>query len=215
MVRWTAVPGPRRLLVLGAGGHARVIVDIVRASGTFDDMVLVAPDGPDVLDGVPRVGGDEVIDELHADGIRWAFVALGANGLRQRLAGDLLARGFALANAVHPSAYVAPSATLGHGVAIMAGAVVHPGSTIGDLTIVNTRASVDHDCTVGVACHIAPGATVCGTVRIGDRSWIGAGATVIEGRCVDSDVLVGAGATVVTDLSGGALALGTPARFVR
>ena len=201
--------------MLGAGGHAKVVIDSLRASGFEVAGVLDADPSPRTVAGAPVIGADDALERLRSEGLAHAFVALGGNGLRAKLGARLRASGYALVNAVHPSAVLSPSAVIREGVAIMAGACLNADARVGDLAIVNTGAVVDHDADLGEACHVAPRCGLAGNVTIGARAFLGVGCSAIPGVTVGADAQVGAGSVIVRDLPAGALAMGVPARVVR
>ncbi|HEV7159122.1 MAG TPA: acetyltransferase [Caulobacteraceae bacterium] len=203
------------VVILGAGGHARVVIELIIASGgTVAALTDRDPTPREVL-GVPVVGDDAALEGLYAHGLRHAFIAIGDNAARLAARAIVDTLGFSLVNAVSPRAIVSPSATLARGVAVMAGAVINAGAGIADLAIINTGAVVDHECQLGAACHIGPGAVLAGAVSIGERAQIGAGATVTPGRSIGVGAIVGAGACVVGDVAEGATVVGVPARALR
>jgi sugar O-acyltransferase (sialic acid O-acetyltransferase NeuD family) len=203
----------RPLVLLGSGGHARVLLALVRASGRallgVCDPALHA-EGRGDWEGVPVLGGDEALDRLGPTQVDLALGVgqLARSGLRSRLYAGWRARGYAFPPLVHPAAWVAPDVALPDGVQIMAGAVVQPGCVLGTNVTVNTHASVDHDCRIGADVHIAPGAVLCGAVQVGDGAFIGAGAVLIQGLRIGEAAVVGAGVTLVRDLASGALIVG-------
>lgn len=203
------------VVVIGAGGHAKVCIELLRAGGREVVGVLDADPTPRTVVGAPVIGDDSALPRLRAEGIEDAFVALGGNALRARVGAAARAAGFRLAEAVHPGAAVSPTARLGEGVAIMAGVCLNAETRVGDLAIVNTNASVDHDGDLGEACHVAPGSALAGNVTVGARAFLGVGCCVIPGVTVGADTTVGAGSVIVRDLPAGVLALGAPARVVR
>ena len=203
----------RTVVVVGAGGHAKVAIEALRFSGwnvigcTDFDPTRRAVVGAQVL------GGDECLAVLRSAGVRFAFIALGNNQLRQSKSEQLLRAGFELPAAIGPNSAISPTAKIGQGVAIFGGAIINAEAEIGDFAIINTNASIDHDCVIGRAVHVAPGSALAGCVPVGDRTSLGAGTTVIPGITIGSDSLIGAGSVVVRDLPDGVTALGVPARL--
>ncbi|PZW44997.1 UDP-perosamine 4-acetyltransferase [Humitalea rosea] len=204
-----------RLVLVGAGGHARVVLELLRAAGWFE-VVGVIDARPDAapIGGLPILGGEEVLPRLRAEGIAQALIAIGDNVARDRLGTRLAALGFSFPVAVHPAALVAPSARLGAGVVVMARAVVGTDATVEDLAIINTGAILEHDGRVGRAAHLAPGSILAGGVRIGARTLVGVGAALCPGVAIGADAVVGAGAAVVADVPQGARVGGVPARRI-
>ena len=210
-----------KVIGFGAGGHARVIVDILTMIGGFEIVGLLDQDhdlwGKNVL-GVPVLGGDELRDEMYARGVRSAFIGLGSivnAGPRKRLYEEACAMGFAIVSAIHPRAVVAESATLGDGPMVMAGAVINPSARVGNNVIVNTGAIVEHDCVIGDHSHIATGARLGGAVRIGAGSHVGPAASIREGITVGEGAIVGAGAVVIRDVPDRTVVAGVPASVLR
>lgn len=205
-----------QLVIVGAGGHAKVVIEVFRALAGCRLIGLIDPEpsAPSVL-GVPVLGGDSLLPELRRQGVEAAFVALGLNRLRQRIGAELAGMGYALPSAVHPSALVSPSARIGAGVVVMARAVIGTETELCDLVIVNTGALLDHDNVIEDAAHIAPGCALAGTVRVGARSLVGVGSVVRPGIRIGADVTIGAGSAVVTDVADGMRVGGAPARPLR
>jgi len=201
-----------RVLVIGAGGHAKVVIEALRAAG-FDPVGLVdaRPDAPALL-GVPVLGGDDALPRLRAEGIEAAIVALGANRARERAGEGLRALGFRLPAIVHPAALVSPSARIGEGAVVMARAVAGTLAEVGALAILNTGCIVEHDNRIGACAHIAPGAVLAGAVQVGKRALVGVGAAVRPGISIGADAVIGAGSAVVADVPPGAVVGGVPAR---
>jgi sugar O-acyltransferase (sialic acid O-acetyltransferase NeuD family) len=202
----------RSLAILGASGHGLVVAEAASLTGWaqihfFDDR------WPSVTKcGAWAVVGDkDALFNLAAD-YDGAIVAVGDNRVRGWLAGELRQCGGQLAQVVHPSASLSPSAVLGSGVFIGPGAIVNPGTVIGDDVIVNSGAIVEHECRLGASVHISPGAVLAGQVSVGERSWIGAGAIVIQCLSVGEDVIVGAGACVTKGIESNRVVAGVPAR---
>lgn len=211
------------LLVVGGGGHGKVVADVARACGW--EVVGFADADPAKAGRVVEPGGAAVVatqDELLRAatsggplpaGAAAVALAVGNNRERLRLA-ELLA-GVPLPPLVHPSAVVSPSVRVGRGTVVFAAAVVNAGARLGDAAVVNTAVVVEHDCDVAEGAHLSPGAVLAGGVRVGRRAWVGANATVIQGIALGADVTVGAGAVVLRDVPDGTTVVGVPARAIR
>lgn len=199
------------LVVFGAGGHGKVVVDAAQAAGIHIDLVVDDhPASPQLL-GVQLVSSRDPY-WLGLKQFRFV-VAVGDNLTRARLFAALQDRGGRPLNVVHPRSVLAPSVRLGLGVMICAGVVVNVDARIGDNCIVNTSASVDHDCVVEEHVHLCPGVRLAGMVRIGARSILGTGAVVLPGVRVGTGCVVGAGAVVNRDLPDRVMAYGVPCRI--
>ena len=202
------------VVIIGSGGHAKVVIELIRAEGRYQVKGCTGlGESGFVLGDVPILGTDSVLPAMLANGAKKAFVAIGDNHLRLRLLAQVLEMGFELINAVSPNAVVSPSATLGRGIAIMAGAIINASAEIGDGAIINTNAGVDHDCRIGRGAHIGPGSTLAGNVEIGCESFLGARTCVIPGVRIGSRAIVGAGSVVVRDVPDDVTAMGVPARI--
>lgn len=194
--------------MVGAGGHAKVVVATARAAGLR--VGAIADDAcerwGDRLLGVPVAGPTGlVLDDPEAT----VVLAIGDNHVRRRLAAVARCR---FVSIVHPAAVVDPTVRLGAGSVVFAGAVIQADTTIGAHAIVNTSASIDHDCVLGEAVHVAPGGRLAGNVTLGDEVFVGIGAVVIPGIAIGARTTIGAGAAVVCDLPGDIIAVGVPAR---
>jgi UDP-perosamine 4-acetyltransferase len=202
------------IVVVGAGGHAKVCIELLRAMG--EDVVFCIGGEDAVGDclGVPILAGDDHIAELRTRGFDRAFIAVGNNRVRRKLGAEVVAAGYRLVNAVSPTAVVSPSARLGAGIAIMAGVVINAESTIGDLAIINTGATVDHDCSIGEAAHVAPQSALAGNVTVGACSFLGIGTIVVPGCDIGDEVMIGAGGVVIADVPAGVTAVGVPVRVL-
>lgn len=200
-----------RVVIAGAGGHAKVILEILEESGEFEVAGCTNKVAGGTLPGVPILGDDGILPELAASGIRSAFAAVGDNRVRRDLIRQLRDAGFRLVNAISRHAIVSPRARLGEGVAIMPGAVINAGAQIDDGAIVNTGATVDHDCHIAACAHIAPGVNLAGCVSVGEGALLGVGSRVIPGVSIGPWTLVGAGAVVIGDIPAHVTAVGVPA----
>lgn len=209
-------PAPE-VVILGAGGHARVLIDLLRRQGGLEPVAVLAPDrsllGGELL-GVPIIGDDDALGAF--DPARVALV--NGVGSTQRVAArrDLFLRcrdlGFAFATLVHPNAIVAQGVSLGEGAQVLAGAIVNTGARVGEDSIINTAAVVEHDCLIGAHAHVATGAILAGGVILRDGAHVGAGATVIQGLTIGPRAVIGAGAAVIRDVEADTVVVGVPAR---
>ncbi len=205
------------LLVLGAGGHARVLIDALQQSGAVIRGILdpeVSLQGTSIM-AVPVLGADERVRDFQASEIRLV------NGLgsvrdttaRRRLFETMKAQGYSFATVIHPTSIVAPDVQLGEGVQVLANAVVNTAVVLQDNVIVNTAAVVEHDCQIGAHSHIAPRATLAGGVSVGQGCHIGLAASVLQNLSIGESSLVAAGAVVVRAVPAGHSARGVPARM--
>lgn len=206
------------VLVYGAGGHAKVVAEILRLNNYyvagFIDGVNASRKNTD-FHGAKVLGGDEVLGDLLRSGVKHVVVGFGDNRLRVEIADRLVEMGFCLLTALHPNADCAADVTIGDGTVVASGVVVGPSSRIGRNAIINTQASLDHDCVVCDGSHVGPGAIVTGVVEVGECAWIGAGAVIADHKKIGSDAIVGAGAVVVKDVPESVVVMGVPARVTR
>ena len=210
-----------QIIILGAGGHARVLLEILRRRGATvlefvdSDVRLHGQD----IDSVRVIGGDEAVFSRNRDEVmlvngigNHAKIGSGGLGLRRRLYQTFSENGYYFMEVISKDAMVAMRATLKTACQVLTGAIIHPHAVIGENTIINTGARIDHDCHIGAHSHIAPGAILCGNVTVGSECHIGAGAVIIQGITIGDGAVVGAGAVVVDDVAPGATVLGCPAR---
>lgn len=203
---------------IGAGGHAKVLIDILQLMGVFKITGLTDIRGDlrgTSLNGIPILGTDELLPHLFRRGTKWAFLGVGGvgnNHPRAEIFERVRGMGFEFINAVHPSASVARSAVMKTGVSIMAGAVVNPDARVGCNVVINTAAVVEHDCVLGDHVHVGPGSALAADVTVGRYSHIGLHATIKQGVSIGEAVVVGAGAVVLHNVPDGEVVIGIPAR---
>lgn len=204
------------ILVLGAGGHGKAVIDLLIAEGAWRVVGVVdaAPRVAAVL-GVPVLGDESAFAAQRAAGVAAAHPAIGNNAQRVAAAARLRATGFALPALVHPAATIGRGVALAEGAAVLARVVIGPEARIGRLVLVNTGAIVEHDCVLEEGAHIAPGAVLAGGVRIGAGAMVGAGAVIRPGVTVGAGAIIGAGAVVLADVPPGATVAGVPAQPLR
>ncbi|MBR6134413.1 acetyltransferase [Candidatus Saccharibacteria bacterium] len=203
---------PKNVVIIGAGGHAKVIADIILLSG---DNILGFLDDNEEKQNSEVYKSYKVIGKI-SDAEKYKendfIIAIGDNHTRETIAKEH--QGLNWYTAVHPNATIADTVKIGDGTAIMAGVVINADSEIGNHCIVNTSSSIDHDNIIDDYVHISPGAHLAGKVFVGQYSWICAGATIINNINIRDDVIVGSGATVLKNLSVAGTYVGTPARNV-
>lgn len=202
------------VLVVGAGGHARVCLEVLEECG-FEVVGCLSRDGSSTGSlPVPVLGPDSELERRIEAGQRSVFVAVGDNRARLGLWNRVQRAGGELVTAVSPAATCSRSAVLGPGTVLMPGAIVNAGAQIGHAVIINTNASVDHDCVLGDGVHVAPGVALAGGVRLGRGVFIGVGASIVPGVRIGDYATVGAGAVVLEDVEPGATVAGVPARII-
>ncbi len=208
------------VVLIGGGGHARVVAETLAALGRAPRGYLApqpAPDGALSAALGPRLGGDTELARWAGEGCVFAlgigFVDADGAGRRAGLVARIPAD--RLLTVSHPGAIVAPSAVIGRGAFLGPGAIVGTSTALGAAAIINSGAIVEHDCRIGGNVHVASGARLAGNVTVGAGALIGTGATVLQGVTVGEGAAVGAGAAVIRDVPAGATVAGVPARILR
>jgi len=199
---------PSEVIVIGAGGHARVIADIIQQSG---DVVLGFLDDnvKGVVMGLPVLG--KITDALNCDNRASFVIGIGNNWTRKRIAEQYHLNWY---TAIHPAAVIASDVEIKEGTVLMAGAIVNTGVRIGKHCIINTGTVIEHDNCIADYVHVSPHATLCGTVSVGELTHIGGGATIINNLSVTHDSVIGAGAVVVKNIKEPGTYVGVPARKI-
>ncbi len=197
------------VIVIGAGGHGKVVADIIRKNGDFvvgflDDGKLCGTDfyGSKIMGNISSA-------ENYADAE--FVIAIGNNKVRNRISG----MNIKFYTAIHPAAVIAEGAEIGEGSVVTAGAIINSDAKIGRHAIINTCSVVEHDCVVGDFAHVSPGSVLCGTAKIGKETWIGASAVVKNNISVCDNAVVGAGAVVVKDITEKGVYAGVPAKRIK
>lgn len=207
----------KSLIILGNGGHASVLIEtLLKQEQGYEIIGFTTPIMEDNVFGLVYLGPDEVIYNYNPQEVNLVLGLgmLGPSSAREKTFKHFKEKGYFFKSIIHPTAIISPSAQLGEGVQIMAGAIVQTGTSIADNTIINTGAIIDHDGQIGAHVHIAPGTKVSGAVKIGNGTHIGTGTTIIQGIHIGEKCLIGAGSVVVKELHHHAKAYGVPAKEV-
>lgn len=194
----------KKIYLYGASGHAKVIIDILKANGIqieglFDDNLELKE-----LSGYPVL--HEKKDDVSL------IISIGNNKIRKMIAEKI---NCTFEKGIHPSAIVSESAEINEGTVVMQGSIIQANTKVGRHCIINTGASVDHECILEDYVHISPHATLCGNVSIGEGTWIGAGSTIIQGVKIGKWCVVGAGSVVTKDIPDNMLAVGNRCKIIK
>lgn len=189
----------------GAGGHCKVVVDILAAINMPVSFIVDDDPKADNYSDIPIIDPVEEYDK--------AIITIGNCKTRKEISKRIKVKEFV--TAIHPSAIISPAAIVGEGTVIVQGAIIQAAAIVGKHCIVNTKASIGHDVILHDYVHIASGATICGGVEIGEGSWIGAGSVVKQGKKIGANCMIGVGSVVVKDIPDNVVAFGNPCRVVR
>lgn len=195
----------KKIAIIGAGGHGKVIADIAKKNGYSEIVFLDDDESIYECGGYPVIGKSSEASTIDSD----VIIGIGNAGVRKQMQESFSEQ--KLVTLIHPNAVVSEDAVIGKGTVVMAGAVINAEAKVGKGCIVNTCSSVDHDCEVGDYVHIAVGSHLCGSVSVGNGTWIGAGATVVNNVSICSECMIGAGAVVISDIKEVGTYLGVPA----
>lgn len=201
----------KRLLIIGASGHGKVVADIAKKTGQYEAISFYDDDESiTAVAGFPCKGKTALVqsESRECD----VMVAIGNAVTRERITNEVMQMGFSLPVLVHPQAVVAEDVTLGAGTVVMAGAVINSGAQVGCGVIVNTSSSVDHDCMLEDYVHVSVGSHLAGTVHVGKGTWIGAGAIVNNNINICAGTIIGSGAVVVKNITDQGTYIGVPAK---
>ena len=200
----------KQLVIIGAGGHGKVVADIAKRNG-YDRIVFLDDRSISACGDYSVVGKISDADSYHCD----IFVAIGNAAIRRKVQEKLQSEGHDIPTLIHPNAVLGESVKIGAGTVIMAGAVVNPCASIGNGCIINTGASVDHDCRISDYVHVSVGSHVAGTVTVGANTWIGIGVSICNNIAICNDCMIGAGAVVIKDIIESGTYIGVPARRIK
>jgi len=212
---------PKKCVILGAGGHARVVIDSLQTAELVELVGILDPN-PDLLGkdifGVPIIGNDDILAELHSKGVDYFVIGLGGTGNnrpRIHLFDLACTNGLKPLTVYHPSAIISSRAEIGEGTQLLPGCIVNANARIGKNCILNSGSIVEHDCTIGNHVHIATGAKLASTVTIGEGAHIGAGATIRQCIEIGEFAVVGAGSVVIRDVLSNITVVGVPANHIK
>lgn len=202
----------KKLLIIGASGHGKVIADIALSMGKYRGIAFLDDDESikECMD-FPVLGCTKELDSFVAD--YEIIVAIGNAQIRQRIMNQIDAVNGTMATLIHPQAVISKFAKIGEGTVVMPGAVINADAVVGRGCIINTAATVDHECRISDYVHISVGAHLAGSVVIGERTWIGIGAVVSNNLAICADCMIGAGAVVVDGISIPGTYMGIPAKL--
>jgi sugar O-acyltransferase (sialic acid O-acetyltransferase NeuD family) len=207
----------RKLIIWGAGGHGKVVLDIARALAVFAEIAFVddaCPSSELSFCGCQLLPSSNGIESFKAGGYTSFIVAIGNNRVRERCFQDGLERGLEAATLIHPSAVVSRSAHLGAGTVVMPRVVVNANTVIGNNCILNTGAIVEHDCHIGDHVHLAPGVTLGGNVTVQTHALLGIGTIVLPGGTIGESAIIGAGSVVLVSAPPRTTSVGVPAKVL-
>ncbi|MGF1740829.1 acetyltransferase [Vibrio profundum] len=204
------------IVMIGGGGHASVLVDILLQQGR-EILAVVSPDDVNqrpIFSGITHLRNDDDVFGYLKEDIRLVngIGMMPKSSLRRRMNEHFLSLGYKFETIIADSAFVSPFSEIGHGAQVLPMSIIQTGATIGNHSIVNTGAIIEHDCQIGEYNHIAPNATLCGQVITDENAYVGAGATIIQGLSIGRKAVVGAGANLTKSLSANTIAY--PARVV-
>ncbi|MDC3295042.1 acetyltransferase [bacterium] len=211
-LRETEIKMNSKLLIIGAGGHGKVVADAAKKMKVWDSIEFLDDLYPKIkfLDSWQIVGTKAEIHDFDRN-LYSALVAIGDNQKRWKIVNDLKKINFPLATVIHPSAQIAEDVKIGKGSVIFANVVINFGAIVKEACIVNTAATIDHDCLLSNSVHISPGANLGGGVSVGELSWVGIGSCVIHNCTIGPNVKIGAGAAVISNVPGSCTFVGVPA----
>lgn len=204
------------IILLGAGDHAKVLLDILLEQG--ENVIGLADKSipkETLIYGIPVIGDDNAVLQYKTDAVELVngIGSIGDTSLRRKVFESLKEKGYKFKTVIHSSAIISKRSKIGEGVQLLAGSIVNTEAEIGDNTIINTKSSIDHGCVIGKHCHIAPGCSFSGCVKIGDGTHVGTGSVIIQGITIGNNVLLGAGSVVVKDIEDNSKAYGVPAKM--
>lgn len=207
------VSNNNKLLILGAGGHGKVVADAAESMQLWSDIYFL-DDAITTGYSYEIIGGISSLNKWKND-FDSAIIAIGNNQTRASIMQQCCQAGLKLATIIHATAYISKSVTIGMGSVIFSNSVVNPGAIIGKGCIINTAAIIEHDCNIGNYTHISPNVALAGGVQVGEYSWVGIGSNVIEEIVIGNNVIVGAGSVVINNIKDNSTVAGVPVKVIK
>lgn len=205
-----------RIVILGAGGHCKVIIDLLQCLNLYKIEGIVDTFTRKTSNlGIPIITSDYSLEDVYNAQIYNAVIGVGDLELRMSIYKDLKRIGFNLPVLIHNTARVSRYSEIGEGTCVLTNAIINADAKIGKNCIINTAAILEHDCVIGDNTHISPGAKIAGGVKIGSNTHIGIGAVIIQKKTIGNNVTIGAGAVVINDIPDNAVCVGVPAIIIK
>ena len=202
-----------KLIIIGAGGHGKVIANIAKLNG-YQDIAFLDDDESKVINGTYKIIGKISNLQEYFEGYD-VIIGIGNNGIRSMLSNRLSKMGVIQPILIHPSAVIDETVSIGEGTVVMANAVINSDSIVGKFCIINTGSTIDHDCVISDLVHISPGAHVAGSVNVGTMVWLGIGSSVVNNVSIQEKSVIGAGSVVIKDVKTSGTYVGVPVRRIR
>ncbi len=209
-----------KTVIIGAGGHARAILDILSYDKNIEVVALIdnfisTPTKSEIIMGIPVYGDHSVLTELFGSGIKAAIIGIGKNDIRKEYFNKIKSMNIELINAIHPTSNIAHGVKIGKGIVISANSTISTGVSIGNNTIINTGAIIEHESIIEDNVHISSGCVIAGRVKIKEGTFVGAGSVVKDSITIGKNVIIGAGSVVLKDIPDNTVAVGTPAKVIK
>ena len=195
--------------IIGAGGHSKVIIDIIRELGNYNIVGIYDDNKTGYFSGIKIIGKIAEIDNKKSE---YFIIGIGNDKIRKNIAEEY--HQLKWATLIHPKTIIAKTATIKEGVVVCAGAIIQTEVDIGKHCIINTNCSIDHESTIGDYCSICPSSTICGQVKVGESSFIGANSTIIQSIEIGKECIIGAGSVVIRNIPNNSKAVGNPAKII-
>jgi len=196
------------IIIIGAGGHSKVIIDIIRELGNYNIVGIYDDNKTGYFSGIKIIGKIAEIDNKKNE---YFIIGIGNDKIRKKIAEEYQLK---WATLIHPKTIIAKMATIKEGTVVCAGAIIQTEVEVGKHCIINTNCSIDHESTIGDYCSICPSSTICGQVKVGESSFIGANSTIIQTIEVGKECIIGAGSVVIRNISNNSKVVGNPARII-